>query len=137
MTKKVTMILGVVVLLVGLLGFVNNPVLGIFAVDAIHNLIHIIVGIVLIMGAKGANTAKTLKTVGIVVILVALLGFFVSNDEGKILGLIMSNSAANWLHLILGVVFVGLSMKDSNKMATTTPSQPSNPMQGGMGGGQM
>ena len=128
------MILGVVFVLIGVLGFVNNPVIGLFAVDTVHNLVHIILGIILIMGAKGANPAKSLKIVGVIYAVVAVLGFLMMGGEEttKLLGLVTVNGADNWLHLVLAIVLLAVGFKGDSAampMASTTPSQST----GGMG----
>ena len=136
MTKKITMILGVVFVLIGVLGFVNNPVIGLFAVDAVHNLVHIILGIILIMGSKCANPAKSLKIVGVIYAVVAILGFLMMGGEEttKLLGLVTVNGADNWLHLVLAIVLLAVGFKGGSAMpmASSTPSQP----MGGMNNGQ-
>lgn len=113
MAKKVVKIFGWVLLLVGILGFFNNPILGIFAVDTIHNIIHVVSGLVAIMMAgKGESSAKTFaKVFGAVYALVAILGFLSSDD--MILGLISANSADHWLHVALAVVFLAVGFGGS------------------------
>lgn len=86
--KNLMYALGAVLIVLGLIGFVNNPILGIFAVDALHNLIHIVAGIlVLAFTSKGEQSTRTIAMVlGVVVGLIAILGFLVG--DGKILGLV-------------------------------------------------
>jgi len=102
---------------VGLLGFFNNPVLGLFAVNGAHNLVHLIIGIALVvMSAQGeAMAVKSLKIFGVVYLLVAILGFFMMSP---MLGIIVFNGADNWLHLVLGIVLLalGFSSKSGNMM---------------------
>ncbi len=107
MQKTILTILGVVFLAIGVVGFVNNPLLGVFEVDALHNIIHILSGaLALLAVGMGAGAMKTFSRVfGIVYGLVAVLGF-VSGDN--VLGLIMVNTADNVLHLILAVIFLYL-----------------------------
>src|SRR4029077_1838721 len=52
--KTAAMVLGIVFLIVGALGFVPNPIVspdGIFVVNATHNWVHIGSGIVILLGA--------------------------------------------------------------------------------------
>lgn len=105
MAKTLAVAFGVVFVLVGLLGFVSNPLVGagaLFATDALHNLVHIVLGAILLIVAYSATaqSALWLKIIGVVYFVVALLGFFVS---GPVLGIITVNSADNWLHLVLAV----------------------------------
>lgn len=114
MQKTILTILGIVFLAIGVIGFVNNPLLGIFEVDALHNIIHILSGaLALLAVSMGASAMRTFSRIfGIVYGLVAVLGF-VSGDN--VLGLIMVNTADNVLHLVLAVVFLylGFGYKES------------------------
>lgn len=128
MSKKLAKILGIVFILVGVLGFINNPILGVFEVDTMHNIVHILLGAILVWGSKG-NASKVLKIVAVVYLLVAILGFVMVPESGKLLGLVHVNAADNWLHLILAVVLFLASMGGGSKMSAMPPSQS------GMGGG--
>lgn len=112
MIKKLAWLFAVVFVLVGVLGFVpgvtsNGHLLGLFEVDTVHNLVHLLTGILFgisaMMGAKAAS--GFFKLFGVVYLLVALLGFFF---DGAVLGLINTNGADNWLHLVLGLVIAGV-----------------------------
>ncbi len=109
MTKKLAMVFGIVFLLVGVLGFIPNPIVGemnaIFHADMVHNLIHIITGLVLVyLGSKSnATAATTLKVVGVVYLVVALVGFIMADT---VAGIIPVNVADNWLHTVLGIVIL-------------------------------
>jgi hypothetical protein len=138
MTKTVLYVVGAVLTVVGVLGFVNNPVLGIFAVDTIHNLIHIVTGLALLWAAySGGSQMRTFAIVlGIVYAIVAVLGFILPGDS--ILGLIESNMADDVLHLVLAAVLLYVGFMGSKSSSATPMSTP--PSQGGsnmpMGGGQ-
>ena len=105
--RLAAIVIGIVFVLVGLLGFVNNPVLGLFQVNPLHNLIHIISGVVLLAGAfSSLGSSMALKIIGVVYALVAILGFFAVNADGMLLGLIPVNRADQWLHVVLAVVIL-------------------------------
>jgi hypothetical protein len=109
MSKTLAYVFGGVFILVGLLGFVGNPIVGqngFFMTDTVHNIVHILLGVVLLVGAN--NAPMTLKIVEVVYLLVAILGFVMG--AGKLLGLVMVNGADNWLHLVLAVVLFAASM---------------------------
>lgn len=103
LVKTVTWLLGIVLLLVGLLGFVNDPVLGLFEVDTVHNWVHILSGVVgLIAVSSGQSYARLYLIVfGIVYALVTVLGFV---KGGDILGLFTVNQADNYLHAAIALV---------------------------------
>lgn len=105
--KMAAIVIGIVFVLVGLLGFVNDPVLGLFDVNPLHNLIHLISGIVLLAGAYSSlGSSMALKIIGVVYALVAVLGFFLVDADGMLLGLIPINTPDQWLHVVLAVVIL-------------------------------
>ena len=112
MAKTIMRIAGVVFIVLGVLGFFNDPVLGIFDVDALHNIVHLASGILaLIFASQGESQARTFSLVlGIVYALLTILGFM-AGDDGKLLGLVSNNSADTWLHLVLAVVFLVVGLK--------------------------
>jgi hypothetical protein len=132
MAKKLAMIFGVVFILVGILGFLNNPIFNVFAVDTLHNIVHIILGIILVAGSRKANptaAAMSMRTVGIIYLLLAVLGFiFVPSETDKLLGIVTMNGADNWLHVVLGVVLliVGMSAGKSAMQKPAGPAMPGN-----------
>ncbi len=98
-------IIGAVVALVGVLGFFQNPVLGILGVNLYSNIIHLVGGAV-VAWKPGKMTNKIL---GIVALVVGAIGFipgisFIATDW---LGF---NTAFHILHLIIGVVSLGIAM---------------------------
>lgn len=113
MVKKLTMILGWVFVIVGVLGFVpgitnNEMLLGIFRVNALHNIIHLLSGAAAIYAASvGYKSARMYAQIfGIVYALVAILGFVYGDNS--ILGIVSSNMADTWLHVVLAVVILYL-----------------------------
>lgn len=115
--KTAALVIGVVFIVVGILGFIPNPIVspdGLFVVDTMHNLVHLISGIVLLAGAYGFGASLALKIVGIVYAIVAVLGFFVVGEDGVMLGLIHVNEADKWLHVALAIVILiaGFALPD-------------------------
>lgn len=112
MIKMLTWILGIVLLAIGLLGFVNDPVLGLFEVDTIHNIIHILSGVIAIIAVmSGESYARLFLIVfGVVYGLVAVLGFAMNGD---ILGIFSTNRADDYLHtaIALACLAVGFGNK--------------------------
>lgn len=111
MAKKIAVLFGVIFVLVGVLGFFPNPLVGmegVFETDALHNIVHLLFGIILLVVAMKApgKSALWLKILGAVYLLLALLGFFLISEGGKLLGLVQMNHADHWLHVVLGVVLL-------------------------------
>ena len=106
---------GIVFLIVGLLGFVSNPLVGengFFYTDATHNVVHILFGLVLLaVGIWAVEQAGSVMLVsGIIYILLAIIGLFTSN----VLGFLQVNTPDNWLHVLLGIglIWAGASGED-------------------------
>ena len=137
MVQKLAWVFGIVFAAIGVLGFVpgvtsaDGHLLGIFEVDALHNVIHLVTGLVFLAVAWKYNEyAKiSFKVFGVVYGLVTVLGFI---SGGSVLGLISVNLADNVLHLLVAAValYAGFMMKDDM-------GGMSNNMGGGMSGGNM
>ncbi len=110
MAKTLTVILGVMLVLLGILGFVSNPLIGanaLFAADAAHNWLHIILGAILLSAAfwAGNSAVLWLRIVGAVTFLLGLIGLLtIPATGGSLLGIAYTNGASNWFHLIAGAV---------------------------------
>jgi hypothetical protein len=115
--RNAAILFGVVFLLVGILGYVPNPIVGptgIFATNALHNVIHLVSGIALLAGAyTSIGASMMLKIVGVVYGLVAICGFFLVMD-GMMMG-VMINEADKWLHVALAgaILAAGFLLPDT------------------------
>lgn len=118
MLKKAAMVVGAVFLLLGIGGFIpfltttdaegHTLALGLFEVDAVHNLVHILSGLVfLAASAKAAWSRLAFQVFGVVYAIVTLVGFL-TPDGNEILGLFAGNLADDFLHLILTAAFLYL-----------------------------
>jgi hypothetical protein len=116
MAKTFAMVLGVVMLLVAILGYVLNPtgglLLGIFAVNAPHNAIHLVTGIAGLAAAFMGWARLFCQAFGVIYLLVGILGLVATDGSGVLLGMVHNNMADNVLHLAIGgaaayVGFVG------------------------------
>ena len=112
-TKTASIIIGLIFLAVGLLGFVPNPVIGeshnaIFHADTLHNMVHIVSGIlfVLVGFALPGSAPAFLKIFGTIYFALGVIGFisFGSAGMGKLLGFLHVNAADNYLHIGLGII---------------------------------
>ncbi len=117
-TSKFALVFGIVFLVIGLLGFVpgitsDGLLLGIFEVDNIHSVIHVLTGILALAFMK-SNAKMFFKVFGVVYLLVTLFGFF---QGGSVLGLFMVNMADNVLHLVVSVVALWLGFRKEGTMA--------------------
>lgn len=117
-SKTICLVFGSVFVLVGLLGFLPNPIVsseGIFETNVMHNIVHLLTGAAFLFGAVVAEekAGVTLKTITAAYFGVALLGFFTQGN--MLLGMVHINEADRWLHLGLAIAMV---------VATITASQP-------------
>lgn len=106
MARGFALWIGVAFLLIGVLGFILEPrgglLLGIFAVDGLHNTVHLIVGV---LGVLGSSRWPRLfcEALGIVYLIIGILGFVPGAMQGHmLLGLLHVNMADNILHLVVG-----------------------------------
>src|SRR3990167_10915454 len=123
MGKKTAKLAGWVFVVIGVLGFFGNPLIGstgsaLFWADTNGNLVHLITGAILLWVAykSESRSDKALKIIGVVYIIFAILGFWMSGSS--LLGIMSVNPADNWLHLILGAYMLwGGKAKGSLAMA--------------------
>lgn len=121
--KNAAMVLGIVFVIVGALGFVPNPIVGpagIFMTNATHNWVHIASGVVLLLGVySGLGPSLALKIIGVVYAIVAVLGFILPMPDGMMLGMIGMNMADKWLHVVLALVilYAGFGISEEAKTA--------------------
>src|ERR1700741_5252700 len=112
MLKTLSVILGVVFVLVGLIVFLGGFGIagmdGIFQADYLHDAVYLIICAVILFAALSSPVSfpAWLKTFGVVYLVLAVLGMM--SETGEILGLVLANKADVWLHVVLGVVLLGL-----------------------------
>ena len=119
MLKKIAIAFGAVFIVVGILGFIpaltpDGRLLGLFAVNTLHNTVHLATGIVALAVAMASPRAILMffRVFGVIYALVAILGFFTAGDQ-PLLGLIAHNRADAVLHVLIAVValWIGFGMK--------------------------
>ena len=106
--KTYAMVIGAVLVLVGLIGFVNAPILGIFGVNAAQNVLHLVGGALgLWLATKGSGKSFNMW-LGIIAVVVAVLGFLpVAKD--LLTRIFNINMAITYLHAAIGVVSLGVA----------------------------
>lgn len=129
--RLVATIFGAVYLLVGLLGFAvtggvgfistkGGLLLGIFEVNPLHNVAHLLIGAALLFaGLANVRAAKaTNTTVGAVYLLLGIVGFFLVGTAANILAL---NTFDHFLHLASALVLLAVGVgaeRGSDRVAT-------------------
>ena len=122
MVTRVAMIFGVVFLLVGILGLITpggmqmgaDPapavLLGLFSVNVLHNIVHLLFGVWGLVASRSFGGAKTYAQIGgVIYIVLACLGFVAPTT----FGFIPIGGNDIWLHAAAGVVLaaVGFTAK--------------------------
>ena len=105
LAKPVTWLFGLVFVVIGFLGFFMNPILGLFEVNSLHNLVHIASGVIALIAASMSVSASRsyLMIFGIAYAIVTIAGFL---NFAPVTDVLAINSADNWLHLLITVVFL-------------------------------
>jgi hypothetical protein len=118
--KTAASVLGLVLLIVGVLGFVPSAapeqmLFGVFHVNIAHSIIHLLSGAAgLLCGFGSTAAARTFfRTFGVVYGLVAVLGLV--QGEGYLLGLVSNNMADVWLHFAIAVTSLILGFAPSRR----------------------
>ena len=123
MVKRVAMVFGAVFLVLGILGLIApggmqmdaDPapatIFGLFPVNLLHNIVHLLFGVWGLVAARSFAGAKTYATVGgVIYILLACLAFL----SPTTFGLIPIGGNVIWLHAVFGIVLaaVGFTAKE-------------------------
>lgn len=119
--KTAAILIGLIFIAVGLLGYIDNPIVGtsdgaIFHADSVHNIVHIVSGALFLLVALAApgSAGGFLKLFGLVYLIIGIIGFvqYGTTGMGKVLGFLHVNGADNFLHVSLGIViFLAGSLK--------------------------
>ncbi|MFB7250022.1 DUF4383 domain-containing protein [Microbacterium sp. NPDC056234] len=118
--RLVATVFGAVYILVGLLGFAvtggvgflateGGMLLGIFMVNPLHNVAHLLIGAaLLIAGVVSTRAAKTVNiVVGAAYLLLGIVGFFL---VGTALNILALNTFDHFLHLASAIVLLGVGI---------------------------
>ena len=110
--KTVALLVGIVFVLVGILGFVpalvpGGALLGIFAVNTLHSIVHLLIGVLGIAAALTGWSRLYNRVFGIVYLALAILGFIPPLvPNGALLGLVSINLSENFLQLVIGAILI-------------------------------
>lgn len=129
MAKSITVLFGLVLLAVALLPMLwsGNSFVGpgenvIFQTDFVHDAVHLLTGLILLLTALfGGNALSAiLKLFGAVYLVVVAVGLLLHPEGGTLFaGVLYTNMWDHYLHVILGIVLIGLGFlahKEQNTM---------------------
>ena len=105
--KTYSLILGLVLALVGVWGLFVDKILGLFGVNILQSVLHLIAAACgIYAGTKGDGDVYSL-TLGWVGVVLGVLGF-VPVVSDLLLSWFNINAAISWLHIAIGVVSLGV-----------------------------
>jgi hypothetical protein len=123
-------LVGGVLVIAGIIGFFYSAsfgspgnvddVFGILAVNAWHNIVHILTGAIGLLVA-GYAARQYAMGLGIVYLIIAAWGFIIGSGD-SILGFIPVNTEDNFLHLILGLLGVGAALATPPEAEAARPA---------------
>lgn len=126
--QKIAMVFGVVFLLVAIVGFISpggmsmtvNPpgmLLGMFHVNLLHNVVHLLFGIWGLAASRSWSGAKSYAQIsGVLYLILALCGYFIPDG----FGLVPLGGNDIWLHAVLGLVLAAAGFTAKAETVTTT-----------------
>lgn len=138
--RIIAVLFGATYLLVGLLGFFwtngvpfagpgdgTNRIFGIFEVNPLHNVVHLLVGLALVIAGTGtaASARAANGTVGAAYLLLGVVGFFLAAPEGgrSAINVLSLNAADHVLHLATALVLLATAL-GADRGATRVREQP-------------
>ena len=106
--KTYATVIGAVLFLVGVIGFFNNPIFGLFGVNAAQNVLHLVGGATIVwFGSKG-SAKPTNMWLGVISAVVGVLGF-VPGASTLLASVFGINAAISVLHIAIGAVSLGVA----------------------------
>ncbi len=131
MLKTCAIIFGIILLIIGILGFVpqanpNGLLFGLFHVNLEHNLIHLVTGVVAIICGLATEHASRLffQIFGIIYAIIAILGFYYG--DRPIFEIVANNLPDAILHVVIAVIALYLGFGYHHDHLPTTTNKPHN-----------
>jgi hypothetical protein len=127
---RVALVVGLAFLGVAILGFLTTGttmeasmehaprLLGLFPVNLLHNLIHLVFGLWGLVASRGAGAARSfLRIAGVIYLALAALAFV----SPTTFGLVPIGGHDIWLHLVLGAIMAYFGFARGGVPAATAP----------------
>jgi hypothetical protein len=138
--RMIAALFGTVYVLVGLLGFFwvngvpfagpgdgSNAILGIFEVNPLHNIAHLLIGAALLIAGAGtaASARAANSTVGALYLLLGVVGFFLTAPDGgrSPINFLSLNVPDHILHLASALLLLATGL-GADRGATRAREQP-------------
>ncbi len=125
MNQSVAKLFGVVFILVGVIGFFSGSMnmstgmeLGLFPVNIVHNLVHILIGVWGLSAARTPGGATAFcKQAGVLYLLLAILGFIPSIVDA-LASVVPIGGNDRFLHLALGLILMYFGFMGTRETVT-------------------
>lgn len=130
LNQKLAYAFGAIYILVGILGFFasegepfigrnGGELLGLFGVNGLHNIVHILIGLALVGAARSGHAAARSANagIGIFYLVLGVLGFLIQNTAINLFALDVQDHI---LHLLSGAVLFAVSRRESADAHTRT-----------------
>ncbi len=123
--KLIGYVFGAIYLAVGLVGFAVNrdfadkntedKLLGLFEINGLHNLVHLLIGVALLSAARaGYRLARSANmAVGGTYALVGAIGLFIANNTSSA-NILSLNGTDNVLHFASALVLLGVALGEKD-----------------------
>jgi glucose uptake protein GlcU len=127
--QTVALVFGAVYTVVAIIGFFlaktfatndpkNGDIVGLFQVNHLHNIVHLLIGVGLIAASRAHSTARNANlAVGVTYLVVFVLGLFLLHSSANILAV---NGPDNVLHLVSGALLAGVALAMDKDRAPRT-----------------
>ncbi len=102
----------------GIIGFFNNPLLGLFEVDTLLSIIHLITGaaaLVVAYTGQDFEIHQFAKVAGLVYAVLGVVGLIYPG--ATFFGMMVDTIANNILHIVLAVIFVAVGYIHETKIS--------------------
>jgi hypothetical protein len=128
-SKTIALLIGVVFIAVGLLGYIDNPIISdsgnaVFHADSTHNMVHIVSGVLFVLVAMAAPAAASgfMIIFGLVYAALGILGMTTIGSDGMttLIGFLHVNGNDNYLHIALGLVILIAGFATRRRVVRTT-----------------
>jgi hypothetical protein len=123
--QTVALVFGAIYTLVGILGFFvsetfadqnDDKLLGIFEVNHLHNIVHLLIGLALLAASRRHDSARGANlAIGVTYLALGVLGWFIDDTEANIVAL---NSADHLLHLASGALLTAVALTQDKNART-------------------
>jgi Domain of unknown function (DUF4383) len=139
--RTLALTLGIILTLVGIIGFFTptenstgvRAIFGIFDVDGVHNVIHLLSGLVGIAAAFTGYSRVFNRIFGVIYTVLGLLGLIPAlyfpagsygHDNGLFLGIMHINAGDHVLHLVVGLAALAVGFFVRDVIGNATRARP-------------